>query len=116
MPELDSTAKKDTDTDTDEYFTPYLKYQIAENAKPCKKTQLFAQHILKKSCLFQMHVAFLGKLPRFIQLVKVGRSKPPPALTSGFNRLKPPRSICQKVVNTGQYESEWLIENFKGPF
>ena len=24
------------------YFTPYLKYQIAENAKPCKKTQLFA--------------------------------------------------------------------------
>ena len=22
-----------------EYFTPYLKYQIAENAKPCKNTQ-----------------------------------------------------------------------------
>ena len=22
-----------------EYFTSYLKYQIAENAKPCKKTQ-----------------------------------------------------------------------------
>ena len=38
---------------------------------------------------------------------KVRRSKPPPVLTSGFNRLKPPRSICQKVVNTGQYESEW---------
>ena len=47
---------------------------------------------------------------------KVGRSKPPPVLTSGFNRLKPPRSICQKVVNTGQYESEWLIENSKGRF
>ena len=34
---------------------------------------------------------------------KVGRSKPPPVLTSGFNRLKPPRSICQKwsiLVNT----------------
>ena len=48
--------------------------------------------------------------------VKVGRSKPPPVLTGGFNRLKPPRSICQKVVNTGQYESEWSIENFKGSF
>ena len=47
---------------------------------------------------------------------KVGRSKPPPVLTSGFNRLEPPRSICQKVVNTGQYESEWLIENFKWLF
>ena len=44
-------------------------------------------------------------------LSKVGRSKPPPVLTSGFNRLKPPRSISQKVVNTGQYESEWSIEN-----
>ena len=31
--------------------------------------------------------------------------------TPGFNR-----SICQKVVNTGQYESEWLIEKFKWPF
>ena len=45
--------------------------------------------------------------------VKVGWSKPPPVLTSGFNRLKPPRSICKKwsiLVNTGQYESEWSIE------
>ena len=49
-------------------------------------------------------------------IVKVGRSKPPPVLTSGFNRLKPPRSICQKVVNTGQYESEWSIKNSKGLF
>ena len=47
---------------------------------------------------------------------KVGRSKPPPVLTSGFNRLKPPRSISQKVVNTGQYEYEWSIENSKGRF
>ena len=47
---------------------------------------------------------------------KVGRSKPPPVLTSGFNRLKPSRSICQKVVNTGQYESEWSIENSKWRF
>ena len=23
-------------------FTPYLKYQIAENAKPCKKDPIFA--------------------------------------------------------------------------
>ena len=49
-------------------------------------------------------------------LGKVGRSKPPLVLTGGFNRLKPPRSICQKVVNTGQYESEWSIENFMGLF
>ena len=47
---------------------------------------------------------------------KVGRSKPPPVLTGGFNRLKPPWSICQKVVNTGQYESEWSIENSNGRF
>ena len=47
---------------------------------------------------------------------KVGRSKPTPVLTSGFNRLKPPRSLGQKVVNTGQYESEWSIENSKGCF
>ena len=38
-----------------EYFTAYLKYQIAENAKPCNKTNL---HILKNSCLYQIHVAF----------------------------------------------------------
>ena len=36
--------------------------------------------------------------------------------TSIFNRLKPPRSICQKVVNTGLYESEWSSENSKGRF
>ena len=47
---------------------------------------------------------------------KVGRSKPHPVLTSGFNQLKPSRSICKKVVNTGQYESEWSIENSKGRF
>ena len=34
--------------------------------------------------------------------IKVGRLKPPPVLTSGFNRLKPSRSILPKVVNTGQ--------------
>ena len=22
-----------------EYFTPFVKYELAENAKPCKKTQ-----------------------------------------------------------------------------
>ena len=37
-------------------------------------------------------------------------------LISVFNRLKKPRSICQKVIITGQYESEWLIENSKGRF
>ena len=30
--------------------------------------------------------------------------------------VKTARSICQKVVNTGLYESEWLIEIFKRPF
>ena len=44
---------------------------------------------------------------------KVGRSKSPLVLTGGFNRLKLHWSICQKVVNTGQYESKWWIENFK---
>ena len=48
--------------------------------------------------------------------IKVGRSKPPLVLTGGFNPLKPPWSIFQKVVNTGQYESEWSIENFKWRF
>ena len=51
-----------------------------------------------------------------VAMSKVGWSKPPPVLTSGFNRLKPPRSICQKVVNTGQYEYEWSIGNFNGRF
>ena len=41
-------------------------------------------------------------------LTKVKGSKPSPVLTSGFNR-----SISLKVVNTGQYESEWMIGNFK---
>ena len=36
---------------------------------------------------------------------KVGRSKPPLVLTSGFNRLLPPWSILPKVVNTGHYWS-----------
>ena len=36
--------------------------------------------------------------------------------TPSFNRLKLPWSICQKVVNTGQYKSEWSIEIFERPF
>ena len=36
--------------------------------------------------------------------------------TPCFNRLKPPWSICKKVVNTGQYKSKWSIEIFKWPF
>ena len=47
---------------------------------------------------------------------RLGGRNPPPVLTSDFNRLKLSRSICQKVVNTGQYESEWSIENSKRPF
>ena len=66
--------------------------------------------IATRSCFFRI-LSLLYDLS-----LKVGRSKPPPVLTSGFNRLKPPRSICQKVVNTGQYESEWSLENSKGPF
>ena len=41
---------------------------------------------------------------------KVARSKPPPVLTSGFNQLKLLRSICEKVINTCQYESDRSIE------
>ena len=55
-------------------------------------------------------------MPKILFRGKVGRSKPPPVLTSGFNQLKLPGSICQKVVITGQYESEWSIENSKGRF
>ena len=33
-----------------------------------------------------------------------------------FYVLKLPLSICQKVVNTGQYESEWSIGIFKRLF
>ena len=60
----------------------------------------------------------MSRLTDFESIIysKVGWSKPPPILTSGFNRLKPPQSICKKVVNTGQYESGWSIENFKWPF
>ena len=58
----------------------------------------------------------LDPLESIVFSVKVGRSKPPAVLTSGFNRLKPPRSIPQKVVNTGQYESEWSIENSRDVF
>ena len=47
---------------------------------------------------------------------RLGGRNHPPVLTSGFNQFKPPRSICQKVVNTGQYESEWSIENSKERF
>ena len=44
-----------------------------------------------------------------------GRTPPPLVLTGIF--LKPPRSVCQKVVNNGQqYESEWSINIFRGHF
>ena len=42
-----------------EYFTQYLKYQIAENAKPCKKTQyllnIFQEKLLVSNtcCVFR---------------------------------------------------------------
>ena len=35
----------------------------------------------------------ISKVMYQMKCIKVGRSKPPPVLTSGFNRLKPPRSI-----------------------
>ena len=44
----------------------------------------------------------LGDYSPYSSVTKVKRSKPPLVLTSGFNRLKLPRSICQKVVNTDQ--------------
>ena len=73
-------------------------------------------------CLLETKLDFSGQGPylyvnQFQAFInKVGRSKPPPVLTSGFNRLKPPWSISEKVVNTGQYESKWSIENLKGHF
>ena len=80
--------------------------------------QIFAldSAVVRRQKLFSSHGGFLTNPVNHhretIKLfnIKVGRSKPPPVLTSGFNRLKPPRSICQKVVNTGQYESGWSIE------
>ena len=59
-------------------------------------------------------IPYLSQLMRLWYLShkrKVGRLKPPPVLTGGFNRLKPPQSVLPKVVNTGQY---WSIENFSG--
>ena len=48
---------------------------------------------------------------------KVGRSKPPLVLTSGFNRLKLPRSICQKVVNTNLSSRLKILRGcFRGRF
>ena len=45
------------------------------------------------------------------------QSKSLPVLTSGFNRLKPPRPISKSgQLYTGQYQSEWSIENSKGHF
>ena len=47
-----------------EYFTPYLRYQIADNAKSCKKTTYLLKKFKEK-----LLVPFSGKLPKFIQLV-----------------------------------------------
>ena len=77
-----------------EYFTPGLPRTDEQNA-----LQLCYQGLINVMLYF-----------------KVGWSKPPPVLISCFNRLKPPWSICQKLVNTGQYKSEWSIENSKGRF
>ena len=47
---------------------------------------------------------------------RLGSLNHPPVLTSSFNLLKPPWSICQK---SGQYWSLWIwvmIEIFKRPF
>ena len=41
-----------------EYFTPYLKYQTAENAKPCKKTQYLLN-------IFYRKVAYIKYMLRF---------------------------------------------------
>ena len=79
----------------------------------CSGSMLFAS-ILNSSVMLGNYLQQTTSADDILD--KVGRSKPPPVLTSGFNRLKPPRSICQKVVNTGHYESEWSIENSKGRF
>ena len=35
------------------------------------KDRIFAYHILKKSCLYEIYIVLLGTLPRFIQLVYI---------------------------------------------
>ena len=65
------------------------------------------------------HNLYKGKCPKHVYQVsassplwilsRVGWSKPPPVLTSGFNRLKLPWSILPKVVNSGQYSPKWSI-------
>ena len=55
-----------------EYFTPYLKYQIAENAKPCKKSKTkYLLNIFKEKLLVSNTCCVFRKLPRFIQLVYI---------------------------------------------
>ena len=49
-------------------FYSILKISNCRECKALLKDPIFALHILKKSCKYQIHVAFLGKLPRFIQL------------------------------------------------
>ena len=83
---------------------------------PLPETHLFFLFGLIKGTEDRNPLALIGHSFQTLGPSKVGRSKPPPILTSGFNRLKPPRSISQKVVNTGQYESEWSIEFFKWRF
>ena len=46
---------------------------------------------------------------------RLGGRNPPPPPPPPPPVKKPPWSICQKVVNTGQYESEWSIVIFKWP-
>ena len=53
-----------------------------------------------------MHVALVGEVGYQGWVVKTA-----PVLTGGYNRLKPPRSILPKVVNTSQY---WSTEIFSG--
>ena len=72
--------------------------------------------VLNKDMRTCIVVKYCFKINNVSYTRKVGRSKPPLVLTSGFNRLKPPWSICQKVVNTDQYESDWSIENSKRRF
>ena len=56
-------------------------------------TTVYSSTSLCQTCVSRIHGICLSDRP------KVGRSKPPPVLTSGFNRLKPP----------GQYAKKWSI-------
>ena len=81
----------------DAYFLFSLNYLPLLNYGPLTNKGM-------KFCKCRISKSFIARNLKLVMLIgRVGRSKPPPVLTGGFNRLKPPWSILPKVVNSGQY-------------